>query len=81
MSLQVTGNSSLQSWQSESYTEEACCAAEQDTEQMPPTRVAEYFFSDIFTEVEEQEWRRDVCEATNVIGMGTSQNNVIRFLT
>ncbi|XP_055488158.1 transcription factor TFIIIB component B'' homolog isoform X3 [Leucoraja erinacea] len=51
----VTGNSSLQSWQSESYTEEACCAAEQDTEQMPPTRVAEYFFSDIFTEVEEQE--------------------------
>ncbi|XP_078252708.1 uncharacterized protein LOC144592155 isoform X2 [Rhinoraja longicauda] len=51
----VMGNSSLQSWQSESYTEEACCAAEQDTEQMLPTRVAEYFFSDIFTEVEEQE--------------------------
>ncbi|XP_067838853.1 transcription factor TFIIIB component B'' homolog isoform X2 [Heptranchias perlo] len=51
----VICNSSLQSWQSESYTEEACCAVEQDTEQTLPTRVAEYFFSDIFTEVDEQE--------------------------
>ncbi|XP_067885669.1 transcription factor TFIIIB component B'' homolog isoform X2 [Heterodontus francisci] len=51
----VICNSSLQSWQSESYTEEACCAVEQDTEQMLPTQVAEYFFSDIFTEVDEQE--------------------------
>ncbi|XP_060692234.1 transcription factor TFIIIB component B'' homolog [Hemiscyllium ocellatum] len=52
---EVRYSSSLQSWQSESYTEEACCAMEQDTEQMQPTRVAEYFFSDIFTEVEEDE--------------------------
>ncbi|XP_078420280.1 uncharacterized protein LOC144693924 isoform X2 [Cetorhinus maximus] len=52
---EVICNSSLQSWQSESYTEEACCAVEQDTEQMQPTRVAEYFFSDIFTEVDEDE--------------------------
>ncbi|XP_069792801.1 transcription factor TFIIIB component B'' homolog isoform X3 [Narcine bancroftii] len=51
----VKCNSSLQSWQSESYTEEACCAMEQDTHQMLPTKVAEYFFSDIFTEVDEQE--------------------------
>ncbi|XP_078071008.1 uncharacterized protein LOC144495050 isoform X3 [Mustelus asterias] len=51
----VLCNSSLQSWQSESYTEEACCAVEQDTEQMQPTRVAEYFFSDIFTEMDEDE--------------------------
>ncbi|XP_072137280.1 uncharacterized protein [Mobula birostris] len=51
----VVCNSSLQSWQSESYAEEACCTVEQDTEQVPPTSVAEYFFSDIFTEVDEQE--------------------------
>ncbi|XP_072372251.1 uncharacterized protein [Scyliorhinus torazame] len=52
---EVLCNSSLQSWQSESYTEEACCAVGQDTEQMQPTRVAEYFFSDIFTEMDEEE--------------------------
>ncbi|XP_043563805.1 transcription factor TFIIIB component B'' homolog [Chiloscyllium plagiosum] len=52
---EVRYSSSLQSWESESYTEEACCAMEQDIEQMQPTRVAEYFFSDIFTEVEEDE--------------------------
>ncbi|XP_059825271.1 transcription factor TFIIIB component B'' homolog [Hypanus sabinus] len=51
----VMCNSSLQSWQSESYAEEACCAMEQDTERVPPTSVAEYFFSDIFTEVDEQD--------------------------
>uniref|UniRef100_UPI00398E3BD4 uro-adherence factor A-like isoform X3 n=1 Tax=Pristiophorus japonicus TaxID=55135 RepID=UPI00398E3BD4 len=51
----MISSSSLQSWQSESYTEEACCAVELDTEQTLPTRVAEYFFSDIFTEVDEQE--------------------------
>ncbi|XP_048383734.2 transcription factor TFIIIB component B'' homolog isoform X2 [Stegostoma tigrinum] len=52
---EVKRKSSLQSWQSESYTEEVCCAMEEGTEQMQPTRVAEYFFSDIFTEVEEDE--------------------------
>ncbi|XP_038661344.1 transcription factor TFIIIB component B'' homolog isoform X2 [Scyliorhinus canicula] len=52
---EVLCNSSLQSWQSESYTEEACCAVGQDTGQMQPTRVAEYFFSDIFTEMDEEE--------------------------
>ncbi|XP_072922226.1 uncharacterized protein [Hemitrygon akajei] len=51
----VMCNSSLQSWQSESYAEEACCAVEQDTERVLPTSVAEYFFSDIFTEVDEQD--------------------------
>eukprot|EP00062_Callorhinchus_milii_P014433 gi/632963653/ref/XP_007898001.1/ PREDICTED: transcription factor TFIIIB component B'' homolog [Callorhinchus milii] len=51
---EVAHHSSVQCWQSESYKEEAFCAGQQDTEEAP-TRVAEYFFSDIFTEVEDLE--------------------------